>query len=209
MQWVAMLTMLIDHIGIIWFPESLIWRVIGRFAFPIYAYYVAAGMVHTSDLRRYLARLLILAFISQLPFSLLFQTWTINVIGTLFVSVAAVYILERMPHASLRLGCILIAAILMETISFDYGAYGLLLILIYRYTASHAMWLSHFGLNLIYAWAGQSLVQIFSLFSTLVFAYAPKTSKLLKRTVPRWLWRSFYPVHLLLLYLLSVIPSIP
>ena len=40
---IAMVTMLIDHIGMILFPNIAILRIIGRLAFPIFAYFVAEG----------------------------------------------------------------------------------------------------------------------------------------------------------------------
>lgn len=38
---IAALTMLIDHIGVILLPNVAILRVIGRLAFPIYAFMIA------------------------------------------------------------------------------------------------------------------------------------------------------------------------
>lgn len=207
MQWLAIITMLIDHIGYVWFPDAPIWRIIGRMSFPIYAYYVAVSMSRTSNRKAYVRRLLILALMSQVPFSALFHTWTVNVIGTFFISVAAIYLMERSPQSPLRFLWIVGAALLMETISFDYGAYGLLLVLIYRYTASHMIWIAHAGLNILYIVAFQWLIQVFSMFPSFVFTYASGSAS---RSTPRWLWRAFYPAHLLALFLLTFfIPAAP
>ena len=54
---VAMITMLIDHIGFISFSDVLILRAIGRIAFPLYAYSIAEGWYYTSDRQRYIIRL--------------------------------------------------------------------------------------------------------------------------------------------------------
>lgn len=43
----ALLTMTVDHIGVHLFPQYPILRIIGRLAFPIYAYCIAEGCVHT------------------------------------------------------------------------------------------------------------------------------------------------------------------
>ena len=37
-QWVAALTMLIDHIGMMFFPTVLGFRAIGRLSFPLFAF---------------------------------------------------------------------------------------------------------------------------------------------------------------------------
>ena len=62
---VAMVTMLIDHLGAAVFPQYRILRVIGRVAFPIYAYCIAVGCAYTRNIGRYLERLAILALIAQ------------------------------------------------------------------------------------------------------------------------------------------------
>ena len=64
---IAMITMFVDHAGKMLFPEYPIMRVIGRMAFPIYAYCIAAGCVYTKNPLNYLKRIVLLALISQ-PF---------------------------------------------------------------------------------------------------------------------------------------------
>ena len=62
---IAMLTMLCDHAGKMLFPQYRVMRIIGRLAFPIYAYCIAAGCVYTRDHLKYIRRLVLLSLISQ------------------------------------------------------------------------------------------------------------------------------------------------
>lgn len=207
MQWTAMITMLIDHVGIAWFSDSPVWRVIGRLAFPIYTYYVALGMVRTKNQRNYVTRLAMLAAVSQIPFMILFQTTGINVIGTFFVSAAAIYIFERyIADRFTRYASFTGVALALELFAFDYGAYGLGLLLLYRYTKHTTMWSGHLAMNTAYWMLFGTPLQMFSILPTLLFAFVFPVADDLRTspTVPRWLWRSFYPAHMLLLILLVV-----
>lgn len=40
---IAMLTMLVDHIGLLFFPEIMAFRIVGRIAMPLFAYGIAQG----------------------------------------------------------------------------------------------------------------------------------------------------------------------
>ena len=64
---VAMITMLVDHTGKMFFAQYHIMRIIGRIAFPIYAYCIAVGCVYSGNRLKYLSRILLIGLISQ-PF---------------------------------------------------------------------------------------------------------------------------------------------
>ena len=67
---VAIIAMLIDHVGGAFFPEVGVFRWIGRLAFPIFCYCMTVGLLYTRDVKRYLGRLAVFAVISQ-PFYVL------------------------------------------------------------------------------------------------------------------------------------------
>ena len=48
----AMISMLIDHTGMVLFPQMQGLRVLGRLAFPLYCFLLAEGAVHTSNSKR-------------------------------------------------------------------------------------------------------------------------------------------------------------
>ena len=62
---IAAVTMLVDHAGILFFPSQNIYRIIGRLAFPIFAYMIAEGCKYTRNKIRYFAMIFGLAAVCQ------------------------------------------------------------------------------------------------------------------------------------------------
>lgn len=86
LKMIAIISMLIDHIGVIFIPNDdpkyqmlyLIFRCIGRLAFPIFCFLIVEGFYHTRDVKRYLTRLGIFALISEIPFDLAFYHYNFH-----------------------------------------------------------------------------------------------------------------------------------
>ena len=123
---IAIITMLIDHIGAFLFPEFIILRIIGRLSFPIFAYFISEGYKHTSNIKRYMGRILLLGIVSQIPFMLLAETKTLNICFTFLISVGIIYFIDTdRPQLALPL---LILGIILPV---DYYIYGITLPIIF------------------------------------------------------------------------------
>lgn len=216
----ACLIMLIDHTGAVLFPQHFYLRLIGRLAFPIFAFLIARGYSYTHDLKNYMLRLLIFAFISQPPFYYAFKDVSsdigLNIFFTLFLGLCAVYIYENLknPLGIIMVILISISASLLNT---DYGFYGVLLIFLF-YVFKDKLWgtlLSVISLNIIYmiyiyifiythySYIPAPTVRIFNecfsmLALPLIFMYNGKKGRKLK-----WAFYIFYPLHLTIIYLIS------
>lgn len=197
-QFLAMLTMLIDHIGAVWFPNDLAWRVIGRLALPFYVYAMVVGYFRTRNVKRYTLRVGLLALLSQLPYQLAFHTLELNVIATLLICLLTLLALDHYKgRMAIQLAFTGASTLLLEAIPFDYGAYALLLALIYRYATPHMSIALHLALNVLSVVYKGWYLQLFSLFSTMWLVYLPDFLRSMdKIRIPRFIWRSFYPLHL-------------
>ncbi|CAM4512092.1 hypothetical protein FHS16_003418 [Paenibacillus endophyticus] len=209
MQFLAMLTMLIDHIGLLWFPESSAWRIVGRLALPFYAFTMVLGYFRTRDVKRYLRRVAWIAVLSQLPYQFAFDRLEVNTVGSLFVCLLLLRLLDQWKGKQV-LQVIAAAgfAAILEFFPFSYGAYIVLLVLIYRYAQIQWFALFHFSLNVVSFFIKGWFLQAFSLFATFLIVYWPGFIRSAdKIKVPRLVWRSFYPLHLAVLAIIYHLTS--
>ncbi|MED5019777.1 TraX family protein [Paenibacillus chibensis] len=206
MQLIAMLTMLVDHLGMVWFEGQTWLRVIGRIAFPIYAYALVQGHIYTGSKTMYLTRLFALALLSQIPYQLALNPHGLNVIATLLMAAMVMQLMDQTPSLWVKGSMVIGAAAIMQIFPFDYGAYGLFMVLIFRWFRGERLVAAHLALNLLYllAYVPGGLVQMLSIAPTLLIVYGPNLWKRLEQIrVRKWLWRSFYPVHLAALAVLK------
>lgn len=200
---IAMITMLIDHIGLLFFPDDSVFRVIGRIAFPLYCWFLVQGYRHTRHLGRYMRRLLALACLSQVPFTLATGKWELNVIFTLLVCLTALYTIDRVQPEWRKLLGLSAILCLIVWMPMDYGPYGFMLAIVYRYFDKWKLLLGHLLVNsLFWSLHGHGYeIQLYSLLGSLLIIL-PLPERLTANY--RWIYRSFYPAHLTLLYLIAV-----
>ena len=119
---IAITAMLIDHIGAVvlesWMhrPRSmalyytlyhydLLLRGIGRLGFPLFAFLLTEGYVHTSNRWKYARNLFVFALLSEIPFDLAFQHclyagWSQNVFFTLLIALLTIMAIDHFAFHS-------------------------------------------------------------------------------------------------------------
>jgi len=140
LRWLAMGLMLLDHLCYVVVPGNEWMTMLGRLAFPIFAFQVAEGFRHTSSVRRYAKRLLIFGLISEIPLNLMLFSSPIypfhqNVMFTLLFGLMAISGLDRarrertlrsaLRGVAMALGACLLGLVLMT----DYGVKGVLTVI--------------------------------------------------------------------------------
>ncbi|CAM3483525.1 TraX family protein [Marinicrinis lubricantis] len=208
LQLIAMITMTIDHIGILFFPDEEVWRIIGRCAMPIYLYSLVQGYRLTRSFNQYTIRLGLIALIAQPFYMAMLGGYQINIIGTFLLILLLFRILDS--NRSFEIKAVLFACVflVLEILSFDYGAYALLLGLIYRYVPVPWMMAAcHAALNVLVWMNDSNIIRMYSTFGTLlIWLFAFGTfGRFQSIRLPAWLWRSFYPAHLFILVLMSIV----
>ena len=198
--------MVIDHVGAILFPDQIWMRVIGRVAFPIYAYCLAEGFRYTSDYRRYLGRLALFAILSEIPFDLAFYGVPFsfahqNVFFTLTLGLILLWVLERCREQLLLCaGAFAVLCFLAQALHMDYGAGGLLMVFAFylaqQGTSPWIGWGIFVFINLFGYAGGVQWAAILALLP--IGLYSGKAGKKKQRF---FYW--IYPLHLLLLWIIE------
>ena len=209
---IAMISMVFDHAGDMFFPDVMWPRMIGRLAMPIFSFFIAEGFSHTRDKKKYLCRLGIFALISEIPFDLAFEGRVglghQNIMLSFFLAVVALMLYDWIQggtkseenHASIGktvLGVIAVAAIaaLSLLLRADHTIFAVIAVfLFYVLRQKHPLVRTGVGVAFL------ALTRTVGYYCTTGLSFIPlamyngKKGKGLK-----WLFYGFYPGHLLLL----------
>ena len=203
---IAVIAMLIDHIGAVIFPNILLLRIIGRIAFPLFAYSTFIGYFKTKNLTKYLLRLLLIAAISQPVYMLAFDRMGLylNVFFSLIFELVILYSIDNKKWWYLPL-----PVILMFMLNVEYSAHLLILIPIFYYarkndfifTLSMITFYFNFAFSNLVSGSFPVLMSLFGIFSLPLILI--KTNSGIK--VSKWFYYIFYPTHLLILFIIKCI----
>lgn len=152
---IALITMFCDHFSYAFFRHFTFFNLIGRIAFPIFAYQISEGYIHTQNIKKYFLRLGIFAIISQIPFSLfiykisnnsLDSILSLNVFFTLFLGLLSIFLYDyfiKLSHKRktnlaensflstykiLGIVIVLLIGYIAKILNTDYGFWGILVV---------------------------------------------------------------------------------
>lgn len=227
LKWIAILTMLLDHIGAFLIEPFLlehgiglgpifggvqglethpyyflsqiytILRLIGRLAFPIFAFLIVEGFLHTRNLKKYIFQMGIFALVSEIPFDLagsgvVIESFHQNIFFTLFIGLLSISMFDRIDTKSkIRWLVPILGMVFAELLRTDYSAMGVLVIFIFYYFHDDFKIRNLFNGILFLS----QLTAVFSLI--LIQLYNGKRGKQNK-----FFFYIFYPAHLILLFLI-------
>ena len=158
---IALINMCCDHISYLLYGGFSHLNYIGRIAFPIFAFQISEGYIHTHNLKKYIVRLIIFAIISQVPYAwfgyCFFSKMSLNIIFTLILGLLSISIYEFIlskgklqcvptsnydsstieqnnnifQYKMLGIIIVLIIAVFADIFDFDYGFYGVFIIFLF------------------------------------------------------------------------------
>lgn len=208
---IAIVSMFIDHIGYAIFGGFSYFNYIGRIAFPIFAFQISEGYIHTKNLKKYFLRLFLFALISQIPFMLFYKLvsngFELNIFFTLLLGLTCIYIYDKSKYKFFGVLISIIIGIISEFTHCDYGFYGVAIILIFYIfksnvtkasiafilitTIKYIIPIIKYGLYDVY---------LYLLICTLIPIIFISLYNGKKGKNTKYLLYLFYPIHLLLIY---------
>ena len=210
----AIITMTIDHIGAIIYPNIDAFRIIGRISFPIFCFLLVEGFKHTHNRFRYFIRLLLFAIITQPIYDYAFNNHELNILFTFSLSFLLLSSLEFIKKIINKynkgienylyktisyLLIYIIFLILSIILNVDYQALGISLVLIF-YLSPNIL-LSLLLYLIIAITLDVNNIQLYSLIAFIfIYFYNGKKGKDIK-----YFFYLYYPLHLLLLKGLSIL----
>lgn len=210
LQIIALVTMAVDHVGYLLFPELDILRMIGRLSFPLFAFMLVEGFLHTRGRWRYLGRLVLFAAISEVPYKIFTKgaRWWLHIWGEplwnnvffelmlIFIAVWSVQAaLEKNKLFFLITALCIVTAGLMGTM---YGWYGVVMgICFYIFRKDRLLAVSCLtALTVIYCLQHWSVFQLPAVLAAVpIWFYNGERGKRL----PKYFGYIFYPAHLLVI----------
>lgn len=230
---IAIFAMLVDHIGQVVLKNGValkasyamftdvqftallnvidVFHMIGRIAFPIFCFLLVEGFMHTHDLKKYFLNLLVFAIIAEPIYDLansgvIFSIEQQNVIFTLLLGLLSIYLIKRSNrNPFITLITIIAIAAFSFICKMDGSYYGIGLISIFylcydnillrNIIAAAFMFICGFNFS-IKGIDGYFIMAIISV--VLISLYNGKRGMKIK-----YFFYLFYPVHLLILYLVA------
>lgn len=226
---IAVILMLSDHIWATYMSFGNWMTHIGRMAFPIFAFQIAEGFIHTSDFKKYALRLLGFAVVTEIPFNLfyssrLFNPYHQNVLFTLLLGLLAISVIDKAKNnrtaKNIALSVLWLALICVASVIgfVDYGFLGMITVIMFYLLRDFPFaWLAQFAamvlINIVFFEGQVYPVEIigkifeipsqgFAVFSLIpIWLYGGKKGKSSK--IMQYGFYAFYPVHMMILYLIK------
>jgi hypothetical protein len=215
---IAMLAMLSDHIGKVLLPQYPILQIIGRLAFPIFAFMIAEGCFYTKNKVRYFLTVFLLGVGCQAVYIIWEKSLYMNILLTFSLSIILIFSLENykntkekrnkilmfFPIITVLLIAVMLPVILIDQgFIIDYGVCGVLLPVVIFYSPEKLKKLLFTaGVLILLTLDLGGGIQWYSLLSIPLLAlYNQKRGKYNIKP----LFYVFYPAHLVVIYLISLL----
>ena len=213
---IALVTMTIDHMGMLLFPSVLLFRVIGRLAMPIFAYMIAEGCKYTRNKVKHFLLVFLLGVVCQVVYYFANHDLMMSILIDFSMSILVIYAIEYakscknwkgwlLPVLSVILVglCVYVLPLFIKGLYFDYGFFGILApVCVYMFDKK---WLKLVALAIALLPVSACAFTPIQWFCYLaLIPLALYNGKRGKYNI-KYLFYLYYPLHLVVLYAISLL----
>lgn len=232
---IAAVTMFIDHAGLMLFPHQAVFRIIGRIAFPIYAYCIAEGFRYTKNRLNYFLRIFILGMLCQIVYTIVDRELYLGILLTFSLSIIVMFftdcvrvsvqgqksplakLIERLTKTTLSgsadravsavLTLVILSAVFILTlyVDVDYGFFGVMLPVFTNLFQEKGKRFVMFSACLLALCIDLTTVFPLQYWSLLTIPLIALYNGKPGKYRMKYFFYIFYPAHMVLLYVLSMI----
>jgi len=205
-KYISIITMIIDHVGLLFYPGFNEFRIIGRFALIGFSFILAYNYrYNTKNKTQYKIRLFKWAIISQVPYSLAFGYEAgINIMFLLLMALITIDIFSSIyKNEKVLMPSFYLTTILILSYYTGYFLFGVLVIVFFYFALDNKI-------NIIFLLLSLAALNFSLLYApfALVYAYIILYRLDTSFNIPRlqgYYFYAFYPTHLLILWLIALI----
>ncbi len=213
---IAMVTMLVDHIGEMLYPDIIILKIIGRLSFPIFAYMIAEGCYYTKNRVRYLCLIGGMGVAFQAVYYLFMQSLYMGVLITFSLSIITIYSIDKLLEGNginkkhvwlialilvIFISCVLPILLKEHGYRLDYTVIGVALPVVIYYSKNKWIKLISAMIVLFLLALHYGGIQYFGLLAIVPLAFYNGRRGKIKL---KYAFYIFYPLHLIILYVIQM-----
>lgn len=201
---VAIVLMVVDHVGYQLMGNDVVMRSIGRLAFPMFAWCVVVGSEYTHDIKAYMKRMALFYFVTQPCYVLSFgRTWSQhNIYLTLLLGLIAIWAIRDREYWALPMT--LLAAYFMNP---NYGMDGVYVIILF-YLVRRSKLLAALVMTAFCLYWGRNSLTILTIGDWKLGMQSLAALSLPLIILPthtgirlnKYVFYAFYPAHMLVIY---------
>ena len=224
---IGALAMVCDHVGILLFPKITILRIIGRLAFPIFAFLIAEGAKHTKNKLRHILVFASFAAVIQLGYFIFDPGDEMSVMVTFTLSLLMIYAFDGLKTAffaikpskrkialasALFIGSVGLAVVFDLLLDLDYGLSGAMLPLfpaifttprvenppaVFKMADNKIVRVTATAIGTLLLCYGRNSIQFYALLSIPILLLYSEKRGRFKM---KYFFYVFYPLHIIIIY---------
>ena len=231
---IGLISMVFDHIGMMLYPGIFFFRIIGRIAYPIFAFALVEGCFYTKNRLKHFLTIFIMAILIQVVYYIAMKDYSLSIFMIFSFSIILIYLFDFIYDKTMEIfneenenktksyllwilgifsfialiGSIIMLDIMTPYVSPSYGYQGVLIpVIIYiimRFN-NHKLYISYLVLAVLLALMAVTRKEYYNFYTLLAIPFLLLYNGLRGKYNLKYLFYVFYPAHILVIYGISLL----